>query len=425
MIQDKLFQFLWHGRRPKIRKDVLYGKYENGGIRMVNLINKCKSLKVAWVPRISKSVQSAGKLHVYLNSLISPFDLSIVFSSNFKIHDIPIIFPKLTSQFWFQVFEAWSECTYHNPKSKREILDESLWLNSHIRIDRVPVYWPNLISKNVLKIKDLLNDNLQFYSYNDFINKYDLRCNLVSYYGLVAAIPNSWKRLLNDNNYEPLAHNNAVVNQPSWHIINSTKTASQNAYDILQKRVTTFPKHLLEKWSRDLHQEISPETLRDAFINIYKLTISSSIRAFQYKLLHRILPNNHLLYIWKIKNSESCSFCGQEVETFMHLFTDCFVVQNFWLDVKDFIQRKTGIPYSFDAYDIIFLIKKETVPVVLLSILLIGKLFIYKSRNLNPNLSIDSFVSYLNQYIRIEREIALKREKLLEHYRKWDLLDDF
>ena len=338
--------------------------------------------------------------------------------------DIPVIFPKLTSQFWYQVFESWSEYTYHNPKSKREILDECLWLNSHIRIDRLPVYWSNFIAKNVLKIKDLLNDNGQFYSHNDFVNKYDLRCNLVSYYGLIAAIPNLWKRLLYDN-HDLVIPNDTVINQPSWHMINSTKKPSQIAYKILQKKVITFPKHLLEKWSRDLNKDISLDILKDAFSNIYTLTISSNVRAFQYKLLHRILPNNHLLHIWQLKNSESCSFCGQEGETFIHLFTDCFVVQNFWSDVKDYIERKTGIPYQFDKYDIILLIKKETVPTVLLSVLLIGKLFIYKSRNVNPNLHIDGFIHYLNQYIKIERDIALKKEKLLEHYRKWDLLDDY
>ena len=50
---------------------------------------------------------------------------------------------------------------------------------NHIRIDKVPVYWYNSISKDILKIKDLLNDNVQFYSYNDFIHKYTLRCNLM------------------------------------------------------------------------------------------------------------------------------------------------------------------------------------------------------------------------------------------------------
>ena len=37
----------------------------------------------------------------------------------------------------------------------------------------------------------------------------------------------------------------------------------------------------------------------------------------------------------------------------------------------------------------------------------------------------DRFVSYLNQYIGIEWEIVLKREKLLKHYQKWNLLDDY
>ena len=84
VIQDTLFQFLWHGRRPKIRKDVLYGDYDVGVIRMVNLINKCKSLKAAWVPRILKSISNGGTVHIYLESLVHPLDLSIIFFQQFQ-----------------------------------------------------------------------------------------------------------------------------------------------------------------------------------------------------------------------------------------------------------------------------------------------------------------------------------------------------
>ena len=65
IVQKDLFQFLWHDKRPKIKKEVLYNSSQNGGIKMTEIIIKSKALKLAWVPRILHSIESNGYVHFY------------------------------------------------------------------------------------------------------------------------------------------------------------------------------------------------------------------------------------------------------------------------------------------------------------------------------------------------------------------------
>ena len=57
--KTKLFRFLWRNKKDKIKRSRLYQDTDRGGIRMAdtNMFN-CKALKLAWIPRLIKSVNS-------------------------------------------------------------------------------------------------------------------------------------------------------------------------------------------------------------------------------------------------------------------------------------------------------------------------------------------------------------------------------
>ena len=47
---NKLIQdFLWKGKRPKIKLTMLQSNYEQGGVRLVNLVARNASLKIPWI----------------------------------------------------------------------------------------------------------------------------------------------------------------------------------------------------------------------------------------------------------------------------------------------------------------------------------------------------------------------------------------
>ena len=53
-------------------------------------------------------------------------------------------------------------------------------------------------------------------------------------------------------------------------------------------------------------------------------TIDSYTRSFDFKCTHNILFLNKMLFKWKKVASPLCSFCKQEDENILHLFSKCW-----------------------------------------------------------------------------------------------------
>ena len=64
----------------------------------------------------------------------------------------------------------------------------------------------------------------------------------------------------------------------------------------------------------------------------FNCTIAVRLRAFQYKYLLRILPDNKFPFKCKKAPSVLCDFCSMHEETNAHLFWECWYVQDLWLE---------------------------------------------------------------------------------------------
>ena len=66
-----------------------------------------------------------------------------------------------------------------------------------------------------------------------------------------------------------------------------------------------------------------------------KVTIDTSTRIFQYKILNNILYLNNRLYKMTIAESPLCSLCGSDTETILHFFFHCSLTQNLWTQMQN------------------------------------------------------------------------------------------
>ena len=57
-----------------------------------------------------------------------------------------------------------------------------------------------------------------------------------------------------------------------------------------------------------------------AFQNMYKITYSTKLRDFQYRLLLNKIITNTKLHAWALADDDLCTFCGGKSETVEHLF---------------------------------------------------------------------------------------------------------
>ena len=65
-MEKLLEQFIWNGRKPKIKTTILQGRRVDGGLRLVNLCIKDRSLKAQWVSKLYKDDTTLTYLHFIL-----------------------------------------------------------------------------------------------------------------------------------------------------------------------------------------------------------------------------------------------------------------------------------------------------------------------------------------------------------------------
>ena len=126
-VQELIFDFLWDGKPPKIKNNVITNTFENGGIQLPNIELLVKAQKVNWIKRILENSNSAWMqlLYTFLPSInithllkcsIDPHDLST---------DIPNFFRQILSD---------------PPATALDIRHEMIWFNKSIRINGVSFF---------------------------------------------------------------------------------------------------------------------------------------------------------------------------------------------------------------------------------------------------------------------------------------------
>ena len=106
-IQSLLFQFLWKNKPDKIKRQVLYQDYGDGGLRVTNVEIMFKSLRLAWIQRLLKSDGKAEDTW----SVVPKFyfnkhgGLNFLLRSNYdrkflKDSDIPSFYKDILFFFW-------------------------------------------------------------------------------------------------------------------------------------------------------------------------------------------------------------------------------------------------------------------------------------------------------------------------------------
>ena len=75
-----IFSFLWKSRE-RIKRNTLIGNLKDGGIGLVDLISKFKSLKAAWISRI---IKNTGNLKHFIQSICGNIDIMYLLKTNVR-----------------------------------------------------------------------------------------------------------------------------------------------------------------------------------------------------------------------------------------------------------------------------------------------------------------------------------------------------
>ena len=197
------------------------------------------------------------------------------------------------------------------------------------------------------------------------------------------------------------------------------KKVCKGSYDLMITKVDYKRGHTL-KWNLIFDKTILDSDWNIYFSNIFRCTIESKMRSFQYKILLRVIPTNKYLHTCQISNTEKCFFCYVNVETIEHLFWYCSVIKTFWFDVFAMFDGILNIHEILTAENILLGYKRSEHSRLINHLLILIKHYIYKTKSLEQNLNVSSIIHVITNHAKLERIIAERKGKNLQfYYNKW------
>ena len=401
-LESEINSFLWNGRKAKIKLRTLQTHPDSGGAKLVNFHAKDASLKISWIKTLRDEEKLANMVYQFFaKDLLHDF-----WRCNLRRSDVQNVLKKDVNSFWFDVISAWTD--YHYVEDN-EHASRFLWLNSLIRIDDKPFFWPKCYKRGLTYPHQLLNADGQI-DIEESMEKYGL--TMMQLNGLIAALPKSWK----------IGMDQIEVRDTKLEELLEAKKAPALVYN---KLVTTedILDRLKVKWSATLGQDITRKYIKSLFKNIKCVSVVPKLRSFQYRLLHGALVLNRQLFLWKIKSSEMCSFCDSEVETIQHLMVECRYVKGIWNRVKELCIQDFNTHINTEGPNILFDSVAKPRKNVCNFICLVVKQYIYRKRCIGERPTFNEVNAHINRYRNIEKYIAIKNDKVEYHCKKWKCTD--
>ena len=418
-IDDIFINYMWNNKKHFINKDIMINSLEEGGWDMVDIYSKNISIKCKW---IKKLVDPNASFLKNIACYFIPNADNLFWSGNLKVSD-GINLLKHNSVLWKSLVQAWCIYNFSVPNSPEEILNQQLWYNSFILMDKKPFFFRKLYSKGILYVKDIVKQNGYIMSVQELKAKYDIQSGHTMLLNcLIGAVPQQWKYVLIEN-YQNVDRNQVYIS--NFHIVINSLNTSKTVYQHLVKRkAQSFSNRIINKWEQDANQGfyLNREFISNSFKRITAATISPKHRAFQFRLIHRILVTNKTLCEWKIKEQNLCSFCNSETETIYHLLWGCTITQELWREVFQWLREKTQVDIIFTSKEILFGIENNMF-LMHDAIFIFVKQYIYAARCRNSLPNINEIMNIIKYNVQVEKYIATKNDKLTYHNRKWALLN--
>ena len=154
-IQNMFFSFLWNGKPDKVKRKVMIGPYENGGLKMPHILSFCQALKMTWINKLVDPLNVSAWKTLFI-------DLYNKFGAD-KLWMMPpdgiIKISAHLNKFWRDVFLNWSSLYEGVTDTPNGILSQSIWFNNNIRVNNEVIFYEKWCESGIFFVNDLLNEN--------------------------------------------------------------------------------------------------------------------------------------------------------------------------------------------------------------------------------------------------------------------------
>ena len=186
--------FLWNSKTPKIKHSTLIADYSEGGLKSVDIDSKLKAMKLTWVKKLSDNNDHPWKI-IPSNCFILPNGESIFHrnfqsnvSFNLEISNLPL--------FYKEIVELWLEFSSQKIDTNSTSHSESLWYNSHIRINNDTLFIWEFHLAGINKVGDFYESDGELERFDQLSQNNIPKEMYFKWMQLTDAIASFWKRSL-------------------------------------------------------------------------------------------------------------------------------------------------------------------------------------------------------------------------------------
>ena len=332
-----LYKFLWNGKPDKVMRSTSILRFNQGGLKMVDIYKFDKALKVNWIRKLLNHPNTQWSR--LINVLFKDIDKVISFGDQYY-KTLPT---KPLNSFWINVLNDWISLTKSQKiENYSHLVRSCIWYNTNI--SKIPLFFADWHKKGIYIISDLFDDNGNLLSLKDLNSKFGFKANILNYYTIKAKIElfiSRYKR------YERCSIARPTYPRHLDEIIRS-KQGSKIFYDTYNNQeVQNCTPKCENLWASTVQQQNLNIVIKERWSLIYQIcffsVLDNNMIWFQYRILNKILGTKSYLKKLKIKTEDICTFCNAAEENLDHLFCQCREVSPLWENVEEWIKNKLRI----------------------------------------------------------------------------------
>ena len=151
------YQFLWDGKRDKIKLVEMINDYATGGLKMLDIQILNRALKAKWIQKYLDS-SNKEKWKLLLDFFLAKYDANLLITGNLNINDAASL--EIDDPFTKELAQIWSCLNFK--KQPSDFSNIPIWYNSFVRIDNKPIYYKNWHKAGINFQNDLLDETFIF-----------------------------------------------------------------------------------------------------------------------------------------------------------------------------------------------------------------------------------------------------------------------
>ena len=196
-----MYNFIWNSKREKVKRSVLLNPIQNGGLGMIDLHAKFKSVLLSWFTNFVNCDLDVSWRFMFEYWIEKICPIPLLLNSNCSSKDMLILCKKhKIPNFYVQCLIAWSEIKYIDFMCVTNVSKEILWYNSNIKFEGETLFFKEWYCNGLLSLGDILV-NGRFKSRDFICNTLESNSLLVDfkYTKLKHAIPRVWVHRTRDH----------------------------------------------------------------------------------------------------------------------------------------------------------------------------------------------------------------------------------